>query len=328
MEFITSSIGAVKDAGFVMGCMTLIGATVVLLVFKKAVESSYKTFLRPAKDLKKLGKWAIVTGATDGIGKAYAFELAKKGMNVLIISRTESKLKEVKKEIDEKGYNNVEIKYIVCDYSKFSVETREAIAKEVEGLDIGVLINNVGASYRYPRYFHELPKDEIQHLLTMNIDSTIWMTEMVLKGMVERKRGSIVNLSSAAARNTTPLLSEYSACKSFIEKFSTCINAEYKSKGITCQCQVPFFVATKLAKMRKSFSVPTPEEYVQQGIKWVGYEDDIVSPFWLHATVGWIMLVIPKSIATNHFAGVLGSTRNRGLAKDANGGVSPVKKKA
>jgi 17beta-estradiol 17-dehydrogenase / very-long-chain 3-oxoacyl-CoA reductase len=291
------------------------------------VESTYKTFLRPAKELKKLGEWSVVTGATDGIGKAYAFELAKRGMNVVLISRTESKLEDVKKAIDDKNYG-VDVKYIVCDYSKFDFAARTMIAKELEGLRVGVLINNVGASYRYPRFFHELPQEEIQHLLTMNIDSTVWMTEMVLKGMVERKKGAIVNLSSAAARYTQPLLAEYAACKSFIEKFSCSINAEYKSQGVTCQCQAPFFVATKLAKMRKSFSVPTPEEYAAQGIKWIGYPDDIVSPFWLHAVAGWVLLTIPQSIQTAHFMSVLGATRKKGLAKDANGGVSPVKKKA
>ena len=268
-----------------------------------------------------------MTGATDGIGRAYGFELAKKGMNVVIISRTESKLQEVKKEIEAK-YKGIEVKYIVCDYSAFEVKARTAVEKELDGMEIGVLINNVGASYRYPRYFHELPREEIQHLLTMNIDSTVWMTEMVLKGMVQRKSGAIVNLSSAAGRVTQPLLAEYSAAKAFVEKFSTSINAEYASQGVTCQCQVPFFVATKLAKMRKSLTVPTAKEYVDCGIKWVGYTDDIVSPFWIHAFCGWFFLNGPQSLTVQFFLSSMKATRKRGLAKDANGGVSPVKKKA
>ena len=74
--------------------------------------SAYKSFLRPGKNLTKFGKWAIVTGATDGIGKAYAMALAKKGMSVVLISRTEAKLKAVKEEIESKGFNGVEVKYI------------------------------------------------------------------------------------------------------------------------------------------------------------------------------------------------------------------------
>ncbi|CAB9514963.1 oxooacyl-coA reductase let-767 [Seminavis robusta] len=326
MESMMSFASDLKSVSPLTSGCALIGGVVVLLFIKKVAISAYKTFLRPAIDFTKLGKWAVVTGATDGIGKAYAFELAKRGVNVVIISRTESKLEAVKKEIDDKKYG-VEVKYVVCDYGKFDTKARDMIAKELEGLEIGVLINNVGASYRYPRYFHELPKEEIQHLLTMNVDSTVWMTEMVLKGMVERKKGAIVNLSSAAARYTQPLLAEYGACKSFIEKFSCSLNAEYSGKGITCQCQAPFFVATKLAKMRKSWSVPTPEEYCAQGIKWIGYPDDIVSPFWIHATAGWVLLTIPQALTTAHFTQVLGGLRKRGIAKDANGGVSPQKTK-
>lgn len=248
-------------------------------------------------------------------------------MSVVIISRTESKLQDVKAEIDAKKYDGVEIKYIVCDYSKFDEKARNMVEQELSGLEVGVLINNVGVSYRYPRYFHELPRDEIQNLMTMNIDSTVWMTEMVLKDMVARKSGAIVNLSSAAARYTQPFLSEYSASKSFVEKFSTSINEEYKSQGVTCQCQAPFYVATKLAKMRKSFTVPTPKEYVDAAIKWVGYSDGIVSPIWIHATLGWFFLMIPQTWTIAVFSGSMKGLRKRGLAKDANGGVSPTKKK-
>ncbi len=78
----------------------------------KIVLAVYKSFLRPGKKLTKYGKWAIVTGATDGIGKAYALALAKKGMSVVLISRTEAKLQAVKEEIEGKNYSGVEVKYI------------------------------------------------------------------------------------------------------------------------------------------------------------------------------------------------------------------------
>lgn len=238
----------------------------------------YKYFFRPSKNLKKFGKYAIITGATDGIGKAYAFALAKRGLSVILISRTESKLADVAKEIDAKNFKDVEkTKYIVCDYSNFDEKTRARVAKELEGLDIGVLVNNVGQSYRYPRFFHELPNEEIDALIEMNINSTVWMTKFVIEGMVERKRGTIVNLSSGSADYTMPLLAEYAAAKMFVERFSESLNAEYKGKGITVQCQIPFYVATKLAKMRKSLMVPTAESYVWMSMRWIGHSG-VVSP--------------------------------------------------
>jgi NADPH:quinone reductase-like Zn-dependent oxidoreductase len=72
--------------------------------FLQALSHLYNTFLRPGKNLNKLGEWAVVTGATDGIGKAYALAFAKKGLNVMLISRTESKSKDVAAEISAKGY--------------------------------------------------------------------------------------------------------------------------------------------------------------------------------------------------------------------------------
>jgi len=282
-----------------------------------AVSNIYKTYLRPAKDLKKYGKWAVVTGATDGIGKAYAFAFAKKGMSVLLISRTESKLQDVKKEIEAKNYAGVEVSYLVCDYSKFDKAAQDEVAKVVKALEVGVLVNNVGVSYRYPMFFHELSDSEVKDLMTMNIDSTVWMTRMVIPGMLDRKKGAIVNISSASAMYDLPLLAEYSGSKSFIEKFSRALNAEYKSKGITCQCQVPFYVATKLAKMRKSLMVPTSSEFVALAIKWVGYGDSVVSPFLFHAIQGWILDVLPNSIVASIIMKMHLAIRKRGLKKDA-----------
>ena len=74
--------------------------------------------------MTKFGKWAIVTGATDGIGKAYAKALAKKGMSIVLISRTEAKLKAVKEEIDKKGYSGVEVKYIGKKHTRWD-ETKQ-----------------------------------------------------------------------------------------------------------------------------------------------------------------------------------------------------------
>ncbi|CAJ1954559.1 unnamed protein product [Cylindrotheca closterium] len=284
----------------------------------KALLHVYKTFLRPGKNLKKLGKWAVITGATDGIGKAYALALAKKGISIVLISRTEAKLQDVKKEIEEKKYEGVEVSYVVCDYSKFDKAAQAKVEKAIKPLDVGVLVNNVGVSYRYPMYFHELTDDEVQNLMTMNIDSTVWMTRMVLPGMLEKKSGAIVNISSASALYTLPGLAEYSGSKGFIEKFSRAINAEYSSKGVTCQCQAPFYVATKLAKMRKSLMVPTATEFVSLAIKWVGYSADcVVSPFLLHAFQGWVMDILPEFILTPQIMSMHMATRKRGQKKDA-----------
>merc|ERR1719384_325311 len=107
------------------------------------------------------------------------------------------------------------------------------------------------------------------------------MTRFVIDGMVQNKKGAIVNISSGSAMFTLPLLTEYSAAKSFIEKFTLALNAEYCTKGISVQCQIPFYVSTKLAKMRKSFTVPSADAFAKMGLKFIGQPEPVASPFWV-----------------------------------------------
>lgn len=304
-------IAILEDLAIIVG--TIILARVLLQFFV----SFYKYFLRPAKKLNKFGQWAVVTGATDGIGKAYAMALAKKGINVLIISRTEAKLKAVKEEIDAKGYSGVEVDYVVCDYSNFDTKAKETVTKKMQRLDIGVLINNVGVSYRYPQFFHEITDDEVTNLIEMNINSTTWMTRYVIDGMIERKRGAIVNISSGSAMYTMPLLAEYAAAKSYIEKFTLALNAEYGGKGIQVQCQIPFYVATKLAKMRRSFTVPSADEFATMGLKFIGQADAVVSPFWVHGMMGCLLDHLPTPVVSKIMMSTHLAIRKKGLKKDA-----------
>jgi len=297
--------------------LVAVGGAVVLKFALGLLGTFYRYQLRPSVKLAKLGKYAVITGATDGIGKAYAIALAKRGLTPILISRTESKLQAVAQEIDAKSYKGIDkTKYIVCDYSNFDATTRARVAKELEGLDVGILINNVGQSYRFPRFFHELPEDEIMQLIEMNVNSTVAMTKMVLDGMVERKRGTIVNLSSGSADHTMPLLAEYGAAKMFVERFSLSLDSEYKGRGIRVQCQVPFYVATKLAKLRKSLTVPTADAYVKMSMRWLGH-GGVVQPFWLHNFQGWVMHSLPAAIVDPAVMSMHAGIRKRGLKKDA-----------
>jgi len=262
-----------------------------------------------------------VTGATDGIGKAYAFELAKKGLSVLLLSRTEEKLKEVESEIKAK-YGKVKVDYLAIDFGNFDAAARKKVEDKISSLDVGVLINNVGISYPFTKYFHELKDDEVAGLVELNVNSTVWMTRLVLgdetkAGMIQRKRGAIVNTSSAAGRMTNPLLAEYSGAKGFIEMFSKSLKAELAPFKIHVQVQAPLFVATKMAKIRKtSLTVPSPAAYARSAVAHIGFEDT-VSPYWAHALQLWIQRQIPEFATIALLTSMHKGIRKAGMKKEA-----------
>ncbi|XP_068116268.1 very-long-chain 3-oxoacyl-CoA reductase [Hyperolius riggenbachi] len=243
-----------------------------------------------------LGTWAVVTGATDGIGKAYAEELARRGMSIFLVSRSQDKLDEVAKHIREKY--GVETKVIAADFGLVG-EIYQRIEEGLRGLEIGVLVNNVGISYEYPEYFLDIPDldNSIDKMININITSVCKMTRLVLPGMLERSKGVILNISSASAMYPVPLLTVYSASKVFVDFFSQGLQAEYRSKGITVQSVLPFYVATKLSKIRKpTWDKPTPETYVRSALSTVGVQSR-TNGFLPHALLGWLTSSLPTCLA-------------------------------
>ena len=263
----------------------------------------YKTLLRGGKNLKKsYGEWAVVTGATDGIGKAIAFELARKGMSVLLIGRSADKLEACKAELSAK-YPHVQCKVAVVDFGNFGQKDTARMTELLSGLEVGVLINNVGISYPFPQWFNELTEAEVQSIMTINVESVVWMTRAVLPQMLQRKRGAIVNMSSASARPPNPLLAVYSSTKGFVENFTKSLAFEYAKSGVSFQCQSPLWVATSIVfpnskvavEKRPTIGTPTAKTYAKYAVARIGY-DTMTSPYWVHELFMWVSSLLSDSL--------------------------------
>ena len=228
-------------------------------------------------DLRKYGEWAVVTGSTDGIGLQYALQLAAKGFNIVLVSRSEEKLQTVSKEITEKF--NVKTKVIVYDFT--NIDGYENIRKELENLDIGILVNNVGMAYGKPVRHDDSDILKTFNIMAVNMFSCIDMSHAVITGMSKRKRGLIIHISSLASKFHVPFANVYFATKIFMSKFVRCFS--YENEGIIDhQLVLPSYVESKMSKQKASFFLcPTAKDFVRSAINTIGFAD-ITCGYWSH----------------------------------------------
>lgn len=199
---------------FLLTLSTLIGLFSLFKALVAILRWVWASFLRPKKDLRKYGPWAVVTGPTDGIGKAMAFSLAGEGLNLVLVGRNPAKLSSVSSEIRQR-FAGVEIKSVVCDFAEDADDVVERVEQGIKDLDVGVLINNVGTTNPHPLFSHELDKKMIERLIGINVVVTTKVTHVVLQGMVRRRRGAIVNIGSGSGLvlPSFPLYTIYAATK-------------------------------------------------------------------------------------------------------------------
>jgi len=274
----------------VLGILTALWHGFTLLHFV------YRLFVRAPVRLTSYGQWAAVTGATDGIGKAYAMELARKGLNVLLISRSADKLKETKAEIETATNNKVTIKTLVVDFSTAGKGTYQTIQSELKTIDLGILVNNVGVSYEYCEFFHEVPDQTIDNLIKINIEASTYMTKIALPLMLAKGKGAVINLSSMSGVIPAPLLSAYGASKAYVDSLSRMLSIEYGKKGIFVQSVTPAFVVSKMSGFRRAtVTIPTADKFVRSAVRTIGYESSVAG-YWAHDIVRAAATLIPESV--------------------------------
>ena len=184
---------------------------------------------------------ALITGASAGIGAVFAQQLAARQTNLVLVARSEDKLKQLATQLQEQ--HNIQVEVIVQDLTAPDGPKNIFETVSQKGITIDLLINNAG----FGDYgdFAELDGERQVKMVQLNILALVDLTHKFLPGMRQRRSGSIVNMSSTAAFQAMPYFSVYAASKAFVLSFSEALWAENRSYGVKVLAVCPGPTDTK-----------------------------------------------------------------------------------
>ena len=273
-----------------------------------------KPFLRPTplNLLARYGpeSYVLITGSSDGLGKAFAFAFAGLGFNLILVSRSQQKLQTVKEEIQAK-HPKIQIKIIARDFLH-STEPGffDKLHQELEGLDISILINNVALDYC--QEFLKTPEADISNLMTVNLQPLVSLTYRVLPGLIARatkkpnpKKSLIINISSISGVLPTPYFSIYSSTKAFMEAFTKTLAEEYRGK---CEFMVvrPNFMSTNMNfNAREDFETISPMDCVNGVLRDIG-RAEVSNGHWRHHLLNEVYAGLNEKLVSWYYMRFMG----------------------
>lgn len=190
---------------------------------------------------------ALITGASSGIGYAYAYQLAERGYNLVIVSNEADRISEVGEEIKNKF--NVDVKAMYFDLSK--TDAAEQLFNECQDLNINVLINNAGMFF-FDR-LTDTSISKIQTMLNLHIITPTLLCRLFAKKMKDNGGGYILNMSSISAWMEFPGIALYSSTKRYLKHFTASMHLELNSSGVVLTSVCPGAVATDLYNLSDKY---------------------------------------------------------------------------
>jgi short-subunit dehydrogenase len=241
---------------------------------------------------ERYGGWALVTGASSGIGAAFARALAREGVSVVLSARREERLRELAAELEKS--HAVQTRVLAADLS--DPDEMERLARAVEDLELGVLVMNAGfgAAGRFDR----LDPVRLREMVQLNCLAPVWLTARLLPGMLGRGRGAVVVTGSVAGRQPLPLHGVYSASKAFDLLFGESLAVELRPLGIDVVVLEPGSTETEFQRVAGEIAHPgeSADLVVRVAFDALGRQPSVVPGWWnwLRANLGARLL--PRSL--------------------------------
>jgi uncharacterized protein len=262
-------------------------------------------------------KATLISGASGGIGEAFARRLAKEKHNLVLVARSADKLRALGDELEKKFA--IKAYPIALDLSKPEAEKILFEETERNNFEIEWLINNAG--FGSFGYFSENERERELQMIDLNIRTLVALTHRYLGKMRERKSGVIINVSSTASFQPLPFMATYAATKAFVTSFTEAIAEENRPFGITIQNLCPgatetgFFDAAGMKEPVKVKGTQTPEEVVEAALNGVRNRRSTVVSGWANYVGAFFGNLAPDWLVTKAVAGVLRSKAEKNSEK-------------
>ena len=240
----------------------------------------------------------LITGASSGLGEAFARALSQKKANLILTARSIEKLKNLKCELETKDHTRVHIFNVDLSSDRGAKDLSDMIFSS--GLNVDLLINNAG--FGTQKEFHIGDIDVYAEMIQVNIGSMVSLTRSVLPAMLQRGRGGIINISSTAAFQPIPYFALYAASKSFVLYFSEALSGEYQDKGIKVLTVCPGHTRTNFHQRagvdpKRLFNTVSAEKVVNEALDaYVNGKTTIVPGFLNHFLSNLNRLLPRKSV--------------------------------
>ncbi len=244
---------------------------------------------------EKYGEWAIVTGASSGIGVEFANQLATHGLNLVLVARRVENLI----ELGEKLKTTHGIKYKALKLDLTRQDFQHILYKEVEGLDIGLLVNNAGMNLEGKFYRADLERNV--NMIRLNVEAPFILAYDFGKRFEEQGRGGIIFTASTSSFQPMPYFTHYAATKAYVLSLAESMNYEFKPKGIDVIALCPGPTESEMSKdmtAENTFFVMKAEPVVKLVLNNIGKRSYVVPGFGnkIGAMVGPRM---PRTLARN-----------------------------
>lgn len=266
--------------------LSFIGISYISFKFFSFFNFFYKKFLRSKKNLVQTygeNTWALITGASDGIGQAFCEELAQSGFNICLLARNREKLIRVEEQI-KKINSKIRTMVVVSDLSKsYEEDFILRIEEQIKDIDISILVNNAGIADS--NYFERSNPILLKEMILTNALAPVLLTRCIIVKMLARnKKSAVINLASFSASRPIPYVTVYGGTKAFDDYLARALAIEYQGK-IDFMSLRPNWVSTKMSKKRfNKFDVITPNTCAKDGLSELGYET-VTAGNWIHSAI-------------------------------------------